>query len=147
MTKTRRTYGKACIKCKCEKGNLAVRGLVYCRGCLSSLVVQKFKRTLDEVISPDDASSTVLAIAFSGGLGSSLLLHLVTQHLCASATRRTRRYHWERVILIHIEENAAYGDASFEEVDLTSIETTYSNVTVIRVPIEQSFESGDPSCT
>ncbi|PVF95860.1 hypothetical protein CPB86DRAFT_827658 [Serendipita vermifera] len=148
MIKSRRSYNKACIKCKCDKGNLAVRGLVYCRRCLSSLVVQKFKKAVDDVIPSDDAPSAVLSIAFSGGLGSSLLFHLVTQHLCASVTRRTRRHHWEKVYLIHIEESAAYNalsDNVYEEVDLMDIETNHPNVTVIRVPIEHSFEQKPPT--
>ncbi|KAG8863923.1 hypothetical protein FRC20_010456 [Serendipita sp. 405] len=68
MPKRRKTSTKTCIKCKQDNGCLVLRGLVYCRKCTQALVTQKFKRVIDEVIDPHEASDAVLAIGYSGGL-------------------------------------------------------------------------------
>lgn len=137
MPKRRKIRSKSCIKCKVESGHLLVRGLVYCKTCLQALVVQNFKKSINEYISPATSSSAVLALGFSGGLGSTLLLHLVAQSL-VSNSQRTRRHRWEEVHVIHV-----YNSGDLEETEtLSKIEeavATYPSFRLTAVSIDESF--------
>ncbi|KAG8860718.1 hypothetical protein FRB91_001421 [Serendipita sp. 411] len=141
MPKKRKTSTKTCIKCKQDNGCLVLRGLVYCRKCTQALVTQKFKRVIDEVIDPHEASDAVLAIGYSGGLGSSLILHLVAQSLCPS-TRRTRRHTWDRIHVVYIEQDVVSGyiDHKVELKEIESVVAKYPHFHLTKVPLEKCFE-------
>lgn len=147
MEKKARNVIKACIKCKESKGGALIRNLVYCKGCLQTLVLQKFKKSIEETINSDKAPLSTLAIAFSGGLGSTLLLELVATTLCASNSRRSRRYRWEKVHVIFIDDSIAFNtidDGPKPIADIDSIVGRYSDLCLTKVPIEKAF---DPSGT
>lgn len=140
MPKRRKIRSRSCIKCKGEKGHLLVRGLVYCKTCLQALVVQNFKKSINECITPATSSSTVLAVGYSGGLGSTLLLHLVAQSL-VSNSQRTRRHRWDEVHVIHVHDPSIPGD----EDTLAKIESAvaaYPSFHLTLVPLDQSFAGG-----
>lgn len=94
--------GRDCVKCKLKPGNIVIRHAVYCRWgfdlslsypfssmhfreCFIPLVVVKFRRALEPHVNayagtskrPKLKASGSLFLAFSGGLGSSVLLNLV----------------------------------------------------------------------
>jgi cytoplasmic tRNA 2-thiolation protein 2 len=147
MQKRKRVLSKVCIKCKCTQANLVVRGLVYCKPCIQALVVQRFKRSVNEAIPPAEAASTVLAVGFSGGLGSTLLLDLVAQILSAGS-KRTRHHRWERIHVIHVDDSNvnAKQDRGW---DIDNALSSYPHLTLVKVPLENAFEAGSflrPQC-
>jgi cytoplasmic tRNA 2-thiolation protein 2 len=144
MPRRRKILSKSCIKCKTDSGNLLVRGLVYCKACLQTLVVQKFKKSIDECIRPAASSSAVLAVGFSGGLGSTVLLHLVAQSL-VSNSQRTRRHRWDEIHIIHVYDLNSSGLMGSENVldKIESAVAAYPSFRLSSVPMDQSFEGDE----
>ncbi|EFI27902.1 hypothetical protein CC1G_14393 [Coprinopsis cinerea okayama7 len=78
---------KQCVKCKEQRGNIVIRHAVYCKQCFFPLIVTRFKKTLEPVVNPKPdgprkkalKANGSLVIGFSGGLGSSVLLDLVSK--------------------------------------------------------------------
>ncbi|KAF5391537.1 hypothetical protein D9757_002368 [Collybiopsis confluens] len=78
---------KACIKCKINAGRIVVRHAVYCKDCFPTLLSTKVKRSLEPHINPRTElsrrkslkASGNLLIGFSGGLGSTVLLDLISK--------------------------------------------------------------------
>lgn len=142
MEKKAKHANKMCIKCKEIKPGALIKNLVYCKGCLQALVVQKFKKSIDEVLNIDTAPSSVLAIAFSGGLGSTLLLELVAATLCASGNRRSRRHRWEHIHVIHIDDSKALSSVGRDPrpvIDFEAVLAKYPDYHLTQIPIENAF--------
>jgi cytoplasmic tRNA 2-thiolation protein 2 len=140
MLRRRRILSKSCIKCKGDGGHLLVRGLVYCKSCLQALVVQKFKKSIDECIRPATSPSAVLAVGFSGGLGSTVLLHLVAQSL-VSNSQRTRRHRWDEIHIMHVYDRSSSGLLGDENAldKIESAVAAYPSFRLVTVPMDQSF--------
>ncbi|KAH8118228.1 hypothetical protein DFH11DRAFT_1573124 [Phellopilus nigrolimitatus] len=83
-----------CIKCKVVRGNIVIRHAVYCKNCFFPLVTNKFRRCLDPHVKAGSDSSRRTAlkasgdvlIGFSGGLGSTVLLDILTRTYFPSTT-------------------------------------------------------------
>lgn len=136
----KRKYDKSrtCVKCKANAGNVVVRHSVYCRCATPRLVVfhkilttlracfvpqmtYKFRRSLEPYVNakPDGPRRTALKptgnllVAFSGGLGSTVLLDLVNRCyvspdpslLTADGGRDHPRHErvWKRVFVCYVE--------------------------------------------
>ncbi|KAL5526392.1 CTU2 [Sanghuangporus sanghuang] len=75
-----------CIKCKTERGNLVIRHTVYCKNCFFPLVRTKFRRSIEPHVNESQQvskrtalkASGNLLVGFSGGLGSTVLLDLLS---------------------------------------------------------------------
>ncbi|KAF7327723.1 Cytoplasmic tRNA 2-thiolation protein 2 [Mycena kentingensis (nom. inval.)] len=85
LMKRRTKYDKTrqCIKCREKLGNVVIRHAVFCRECFFPTVITKFKRVLEPSISGSRSkrglkASGNLCLAFSGGLGSTVLLDLIS---------------------------------------------------------------------
>ncbi|KAJ3997417.1 hypothetical protein F5050DRAFT_1752364 [Lentinula boryana] len=78
---------KFCIKCKLNSGAIIVRHAVYCKECFPALLSSKVKRILEPQINPNPElsrkkslkASGNLLVGFSGGLGSTVLLDLISR--------------------------------------------------------------------
>ncbi|KAJ3866017.1 hypothetical protein EV359DRAFT_72063 [Lentinula novae-zelandiae] len=78
---------KICIKCKVNNGAIVVRHAVYCKECFPALLSSKVKRILEPQINPKPElsrkkslkASGNLMVGFSGGLGSTTLLDLISR--------------------------------------------------------------------
>ncbi|KAF8656243.1 hypothetical protein AX16_002679 [Volvariella volvacea WC 439] len=76
---------KDCVRCKTNAGNIVIRHAVYCKECFGPMVAIKFRKSLEPSVNPTPdgprrkglKASGNLFLAFSGGLGSSVLLDLV----------------------------------------------------------------------
>lgn len=144
MPRRLRIRSKSCIKCKGDSGNLLVRGLVYCKSCLQALVVQKFKKSVDECIRPTNSPSAVLAVGYSGGLGSTILLHLVAQSL-VSNSQRTRRHRWDEIHIIHVYDPSLpglLGDGNALD-KIESAVAAYPAFRLVTVPMDKSFAGAE----
>ena len=75
------------------------------RPCSLALIEQRFKRAIDSSLPQkreDDPS--VLAIAYSGGLGSTVLLDLASRLLAPSGKDNSPRRRWKDIHVLHIEK-------------------------------------------
>ncbi|KAH7925493.1 hypothetical protein BV22DRAFT_1104929 [Leucogyrophana mollusca] len=76
---------RVCVRCRENPGNIVIRHAVYCRDCFSPLVTMKFRKALQPAINASAGTSKRprlkaegnLLMAFSGGLGSSVLLDII----------------------------------------------------------------------
>lgn len=144
MQKRRKGLGKTCIKCKRDAGALVLRGLVYCRPCTEALVVQRFRKVIDDHIPPNSASSSILAIAYSGGLGSTLLLELVANILGSSSTR-SRKHRWDHIDVIYVDQSAIEDLSGYQgpsSAEVQRIVTSYPDFRLTQVPLEACFDEG-----
>jgi hypothetical protein len=82
MPKRQKMYDKekVCARCKSRAGHLVIRHAVYCKECFIPAFTLKFRRILQPTINPKKKGKGNLLIAHSGGIGSSVLLHLL--HRC-----------------------------------------------------------------
>ncbi|KAJ3777100.1 hypothetical protein FB446DRAFT_718647 [Lentinula raphanica] len=78
---------KICIKCKVNTGAIVIRHAVYCKECFPALLNSKIRRILEPHINAKPElsrkkslkASGNLLVAFSGGLGSTVLLDLISR--------------------------------------------------------------------
>ncbi|KAJ7475881.1 hypothetical protein FB451DRAFT_1087870 [Mycena latifolia] len=78
---------RVCIKCRTNLGNVVIRHAVYCKECFFPMMATKFRRTLEPSINPIPDGPRKkglkpagnLCLGFSGGLGSTILLDLVSR--------------------------------------------------------------------
>ncbi|KAJ7066993.1 hypothetical protein C8F01DRAFT_1119892 [Mycena amicta] len=79
---------RQCVKCREKVGNVVIRHVVYCKDCFFPTVVGKFKRILEPSINGQVKkglkASGNLCLAFSGGLGSTVLLDLMALNYFSS---------------------------------------------------------------
>lgn len=148
MKRRGKVRSKTCIKCKSTRGNVLIRDLAYCRVCLEALVLQRFKRAIDENIPANNASASILALGYSGGLGSTLLLDLVAQSLSVSA-KRTRRHRWDAIHVIYVDTaNAStYSGLSPTTEDIQRVVSTYPGLHLTVIPLENAFLNTGSSCS
>ena len=78
------------------------------RTCSLALIEQRFKRAVDSSLPQkreDDSPS--LAIAYSGGLGSTVLLDLASRLLAPNGKDNSPRRRWKEIHVLHIEKQEA----------------------------------------
>ncbi|KAF7374864.1 Cytoplasmic tRNA 2-thiolation protein 2 [Mycena sanguinolenta] len=75
---------RICGKCRTSAGNVVIRHAVYCKECFFPNVTTKFKRILEPTINANGTRKKGfkpagnLCVGFSGGLGSTVLLDLIS---------------------------------------------------------------------
>ncbi|KAJ7707675.1 hypothetical protein B0H17DRAFT_1192132 [Mycena rosella] len=87
LRRTKFDKTRVCIKCRTNPGNVVIRHAVYCKECFFPMMSTKFRRTLEPSINaiPNGPRKKGLKpagnlfLGFSGGLGSTVLLDLVSQ--------------------------------------------------------------------
>lgn len=146
MERRPRISQRSCIKCKESKGNLLVRNVVYCKLCLLALVRQRFRKSIDEAIQHDDHAPRVLTIAYSGGLGSTVLLDLAMQELFPENARKSRRHRWSNVFVIYVDHSSVSTSDGDTRSDILRVISKYRLAHPIVVPLEEAFgPKEDPS--
>ena len=118
----RQRPAKICIKCKSPSPNLVIRNVMYCRSatcsfdpdrsntcsirtCSLALIEQRFKRAIDSSLPQKrEDDPPCLAIAYSGGLGSAVLLDLASRLLAPNGKDNSPRRRWKEIHVLHIEK-------------------------------------------
>ncbi|KAK2460330.1 hypothetical protein APHAL10511_007719 [Amanita phalloides] len=154
---------KNCVKCKDHRGNVVIRHAVFCKACFFPFVTAKFKRALDPFINEKaDISrrkvlraSGNLLLGFSGGVGSTILLDVISQHYISPATETVSgnpkggKDHprndqvWKKVYVCYVETcNAFPENARDGTEDIRKVVQQYENVEFIPLHIENAFDNG-----
>ncbi|KAJ4477222.1 hypothetical protein J3R30DRAFT_3291559 [Lentinula aciculospora] len=156
---------KFCIKCKVNTGAIVVRHAVYCKECFPTLLSSKVKRILEpRVNSKPELSrrkslkaSGNLLIGFSGGLGSTVLLDLISKLFISNRIEikedgvtkpRGGKDHprnepvWKRVSVCYVEIAAGFLGATQIDKIQRLVQEKYEGVEFVAVKLENAF---DPS--
>ncbi|EJD48958.1 hypothetical protein AURDEDRAFT_161896 [Auricularia subglabra TFB-10046 SS5] len=141
--KLRYDRGRTCNKCKSVPGAIVVRHYVYCKDCFFAHVHAKFRKVMParETYKPrSEPGDPPLTLAFSAGLGASVLLDLV-----ARTYRRegARKLVWDPITAIYVETCAAYDGVSDRTEHIREVLGSYTGVRLVAARIEDAFKPRD----
>ncbi|KAH7102820.1 hypothetical protein BKA62DRAFT_829088 [Auriculariales sp. MPI-PUGE-AT-0066] len=138
--KTRFDRSKTCHKCKTTDGQLVVRHFVYCKECFLAHVRSKFKQRMPSPRTEDRDAELPLTVAFSGGMGSSVLLSEI-----ARMFRRVnaRRKIWKPITAVYVETCAASEDGVDQVDRIREIVQGYHDIGLVVVRLEDAFGSDE----
>ncbi|KAF8501502.1 hypothetical protein F5888DRAFT_1238229 [Russula emetica] len=148
---------RVCVKCKINPGNLVIRHSVYCRDCFTPLITTKFRQAFEPHINHVSTGprrgalkpSGGLLIAFSGGLGPSVLLDLVHRVYCANVgsdelkggkehPRRNRV--WEKIHVCYVEISDVFPETNDRTAQIREAVARYEGFEFIPVRVQDAFD-------
>ncbi|KAL0580942.1 Cytoplasmic tRNA 2-thiolation protein 2 [Marasmius crinis-equi] len=152
---------KVCIKCKINSGNVVIRHAVYCKECFPSMLITKVKRSLDPYINATAdvprrkalKASGNLLIGFSGGLGSTVVLDLVSriyfpdsESLIGDGKPRGGKSHprnklvWDKAAVCYVEICNAFPGMKDRTDEIREVVQTYRSFEFIQLRLEDAFD-------
>ncbi|KIK63041.1 hypothetical protein GYMLUDRAFT_41346 [Collybiopsis luxurians FD-317 M1] len=144
---------KLCIKCKVNSGRVVVRHAVYCKDCFPALLTSKVKRLLEPYINPSPElsrrkslkASGNLLIGYSGGLGSTVLLDLISKIYLSNRSElksQGARENKPRGGKDHPRNEPVWKKASVCYVEISSaFPGTVDQTDKIKLLVEEKFEA------
>ncbi|KZW02942.1 hypothetical protein EXIGLDRAFT_759644 [Exidia glandulosa HHB12029] len=140
--KPRHDRGKTCHKCKTQPGQLIVRHFVYCKDCFFAHVHSKFRRQMparEAYCQPEQEPS--LSVAFSGGLGASVLLDLVARTYRREGARKPV---WSPITAYYVETCAAYDGVPDAVEHVKEVVNGYRGIELVVLRLEDAFDTQTP---
>ncbi|KAG7089549.1 hypothetical protein E1B28_011222 [Marasmius oreades] len=152
---------KLCIKCKTNTGNVVIRHAVYCKECFPSMVVVKVKRSLDPYINATSdvprrkalRASGNLLIAFSGGLGSTVALDLISKIYFPDAQNKLNGEHprggkshprnkrvWDKGTACYVEICNAFPGMEDKTAEIRDVVESYRYLEFTPLRLEDAFD-------
>ncbi|EPQ52610.1 hypothetical protein GLOTRDRAFT_64309, partial [Gloeophyllum trabeum ATCC 11539] len=151
---------KLCIKCKINQGNIVIRHAVYCKDCFLPMMYNKIKRTIEPTINPTPEGprkknlnpSGNLVIAFSGGLGSTVLLDVIYRGYFSSRRPRgetntlsegkdpKKERVWKEGKVCYVEVCGAFHGMRDRTDDVRRIVERYDDLEFVPLRIEDAFD-------
>ncbi|KAG9315185.1 hypothetical protein JVU11DRAFT_4312 [Chiua virens] len=151
--------GKDCIKCKVNPGKIVIRHAIYCKECFTPLVTLKFRRTLEPWINahagtskrPKLKASGSLVLAFSGGLGSSVLLEMVHKTYFAhelpmdgkprGGTNHPRTANvWTSCVVCYVEVCNGFSESHDRTEEMRNAVASYPKFDFVPLRLEYAFD-------
>lgn len=154
----RKKYDKSkiCVKCKEKHGSIIIRHAVYCRDCFTEVLLYRSRRILDLAVQGRSSKKRTLKapgdlmVAYSGGLGSSVLLDLVTRTYFVDRseefTQRSGINHprhtrvWEKAYVVHVDISSAFEGLQDHMQAAQKCIGRYPGVTFVPLHIEDAFD-------
>ncbi|KAK0469650.1 uncharacterized protein EV420DRAFT_1495894 [Desarmillaria tabescens] len=151
-----------CVKCKTNRGNIVVRHAVYCKECFTPLVSFKFRRALEPFVNelPQGPRRKALKalgnllLAFSGGLGSTVLLDLAHQAYFANRQGENKTENqqggkdhprnapiWPKGSICYVEICSAFPGMRDRTEQIRAAVTNYSALDFIPLRLENAFDN------
>ncbi|KAG8908422.1 hypothetical protein FRB99_006627 [Tulasnella sp. 403] len=158
----RKTYdkGKDCIRCKSARGQIVIRHCLYCKDCFYHTVSLKFRKAMASLLTPGPRSKTPrkkgdkchgsLLLAYSGGIGSTILLDMVQRRYIdgiddsnpderdVSAKRRPPV--WKAIKVAYVEQCAAYKNVPDRTAEVKRIVSRYPEFSLQMLRLEDAFD-------
>ncbi|KAJ7931545.1 hypothetical protein B0H13DRAFT_1958724 [Mycena leptocephala] len=149
---------KICIKCRTNAGKVVIRHSVYCKECFFPNVATKFRRTLEPTINavPDGPRKKALkpvgdlCIGFSGGLGSTVLLDLISKsyfsnHTGEAALKGGKDHPrndgvWKKATVCYVEICNALPGTRDRTEEVRAVVEQYAQFTFLPLRIEDAFD-------
>ncbi|KAG7451187.1 uncharacterized protein BT62DRAFT_941926 [Guyanagaster necrorhizus] len=151
-----------CVKCKTNRGNIVIRHAVYCKECFTPLVSFKFRRSLEPFVNelPQGPrrkalkASGDLLLAFSGGLGSTVLLDLAYQAYFANRHEEDRTENqqggkdhprnapiWPKGSICYVEICSAFPGMKDRTEKIRTAIASYGSLDFIPLRLEDAFDN------
>ncbi|KAJ7773305.1 hypothetical protein B0H16DRAFT_1511829 [Mycena metata] len=153
---------RVCIKCRTNVGNVVIRHAVYCKECFFPMVAGKFRRALEPSINPIPDGPRKkglkpagdLCIGFSGGLGSTVLLDLVTESYFNNSslnpglgdTGRGGKDHprnegvWKKATICYVEVCSALPGTRDRTEEVRAAVERYEHFNFLPLRLEDAFD-------
>ncbi|KAJ7126960.1 hypothetical protein C8R44DRAFT_617440 [Mycena epipterygia] len=149
---------RICVKCRTNVGNVVIRHAVYCKECFFPMISTKFRRTLEPSINviPDGPRKKGLkpagnlCLGFSGGLGSTVLLDLISQcyfsnhegeEAIKGGTDHPRNSTvWKKATVCYVEICNALPGARDRTNEVRAIVEKYGHFDFLPLRIEDAFD-------
>ncbi|THV07395.1 hypothetical protein K435DRAFT_825628 [Dendrothele bispora CBS 962.96] len=153
---------KFCVKCKENTGNIVIRHAVYCKNCFMPLLTGKIRRNLEPFINEKgDGSrrrylkaSGNLLIGISGGLGSTVLLDLISRMYFPSQMESQKRTEllkggtahprnemvWQKAVVCYVEVCSAFPNMKDRTEDVRTLVKTYEQFEFTPLRLEDAFD-------
>ncbi|KAG9045162.1 hypothetical protein FS837_006930 [Tulasnella sp. UAMH 9824] len=158
-----------CLRCKTAKGQIIIRHCVYCKQCFYPTVDLKFRRALAQLLNPSGqrksrapkqqagpshAAEGNLLLGFSGGMGSAILLDMVSRRYIEDADEnaaseeqksraegKRRPSVWQKIRVAYIEQCSAYENSSERTEEVRRIVGRYPEFELIITRLEDAFDT------
>ncbi|KAJ6494855.1 hypothetical protein C8R47DRAFT_1117514 [Mycena vitilis] len=149
---------RVCGKCREAAGNVVVRHIVYCKACFFPMIATKFRRMLKPAMNPPpDKTRTKgpkpaanLCVGFSGGLGSTVLLDLISE-TCFSPLQgedllKAGKDHprnskvWKNATVCYVEIGNALPGTRDRTEEVRAVVAQYEHFTFLPLRIEDAFD-------
>ncbi|KAL1744468.1 hypothetical protein HDZ31DRAFT_38611 [Schizophyllum fasciatum] len=146
---------RTCVKCKAARGSIVIRHAVYCRDCFTEILLYRSRRILDASVHGGTGKKRItkatgnLMIGHSGGLGSSVLLDLVTrtyftnrsenfvQRSGVNHPRHTRV--WEKAYATYVDISAVFPGSEDHTRDVEKCISRYPEVEFLPLRLQDAF--------
>ncbi|KAK0204901.1 hypothetical protein DFS33DRAFT_1323676 [Desarmillaria ectypa] len=153
---------KDCVKCKTNRGNIVIRHAVYCKECFTPLISFRFRRALEPSVNelPQGPrrkalkASGNLLLAFSGGLGSTVLLDLAYQAYFANQQGKDRTENqrggkdhprnapiWPKGSICYVEICSGFPEMKDRTEQIRTAVANYSSLEFIPLRLENAFDN------
>jgi len=156
LRRTKFDKTRVCGKCRTNVGNVVIRHAVYCKECFFPNVTTKFKRILEPTINANGTRKKGfkpagnLCIGFSGGLGSTVLLDLISDcyysTLKGEDAQKGGKDHprnagvWKKATVCYVEICNALPGTRDRTEEVRAIVEQYEHFTFLPLRIEDAFD-------
>ncbi|KAJ7170714.1 hypothetical protein C8R43DRAFT_1085244 [Mycena crocata] len=158
LRRTKYDKTRICQKCQTNMGNVVIRHAVYCKECFFPLISTKFRRTLEPTINATPNGPRKkglkpagnLCIGCSGGLGSTVLLDLVTESYFSAhkenVAAKGGKDHprntgvWKRATVCYVELCKALPGNRDRTEEVRAVVEKYKHFDFLPLRIEDAFD-------
>lgn len=148
--------GGVCVRCRSAAGAVQVREAVYCEKCYTRVFNEKTRASLElargaillqSVVEPwakeEDGPPPALAVAFSGGVASCVLLHAVASALQSNHQPYVpaRAPEFARIDVLFVEGEMAAADAQALAARIAP------KATFVPLSLDSVYDEGSVDCT
>ncbi|KAJ6531827.1 hypothetical protein B0H19DRAFT_965895 [Mycena capillaripes] len=155
LRRTKFDKTRVCGKCRTTNGNVVIRHAVYCKECFFPMVSAKFRRILKPTINAGTPTKGLkpagdLCIGFSGGLGSTVLLDLVSESYFSPLTGEDAlkggKDHprnanvWKKATVCYVEICNALPGTRDRTEEVRAVVAQYEHFTFLPLRIEYAFD-------
>ncbi|KAJ7104125.1 hypothetical protein B0H15DRAFT_9205 [Mycena belliarum] len=155
--RTKFDKARVCIKCRENPGNVVIRHAVYCKECFFPMMAGKFRKTLEPAVNPVPDGPRKkglkpagnLCLGFSGGLGSSVLLDLVSRSYFSTyagedakgGTDHPRNTSvWKKATVCYVEICGALPGTRDRTNEVRAVVERYKHFDFVPLRIEDAFD-------
>ncbi|ESK94693.1 cytoplasmic trna 2-thiolation protein 2 [Moniliophthora roreri MCA 2997] len=152
---------KMCVRCKVNTGNIVIRHAVYCKECFPTMLATKVKRSLDPHINETPyvprrkalKASGNLLVGFSGGLGSTVVLDLISRIYFPNSEKKKvdenqrggkshprNKLVWSKAAACYVEVCSAFPSMKDRTEEVRQVVETYDLFEFIPIRLENAFD-------
>ncbi|KAK7033153.1 cytoplasmic tRNA 2-thiolation protein 2 [Favolaschia claudopus] len=156
LRRTKYDKTRICGKCRTNVGNVVIRHAVYCKECFLPNITTKFKRILEPTINVNGTRKKGfkptgnLCVGFTGGLGSTVLLDLISDCYYSTPTNedvlKGGKDHprnagvWKKATVCYVEICNALPGTRDRTEEVRDVVEQYKHFDFLPLRIENAFD-------